>query len=93
MTAPPSPTSARQPVPALRDPPQRRDKGATGDKPKWVTYAVLGAVILISVLPLYYTFLLASNTSAEVAQNPIPPSSQVENSSTTSLGSSSPTST
>ncbi len=49
----------------------RRRNGAAG-RPTWVTYAVLTVVILVSVLPLYYTFLLASSTSAEVSQNPIP---------------------
>ena len=49
---------------------RRRNGGAGG--PTWVTYAVLTVVILVSVLPLYYTLLLASSTSAEVSQNPIP---------------------
>ncbi|WP_316296351.1 carbohydrate ABC transporter permease [Clavibacter michiganensis] len=73
MTAPSVPYIRQTAGPgAARSASKRRDKGATGDKPKWITYAVLCAVILISVLPLYYTVLLASNTSAEVAQNPIP---------------------
>lgn len=42
-----------------------------GRRPTWVTYVLLGAVVLISVYPLYYTFLLASSTPAEIAQNPI----------------------
>ncbi|MDX3192563.1 carbohydrate ABC transporter permease [Streptomyces sp. MN03-5084-2B] len=37
-----------------------------------MTYVVLTVVALISIFPLYYTFLLASSTPAEVAQNPIP---------------------
>ncbi|MDX3639116.1 MULTISPECIES: carbohydrate ABC transporter permease [Streptomyces] len=37
-----------------------------------MTYTVLTVVALISIFPLYYTLLLASSTSAEVAQNPIP---------------------
>lgn len=41
-------------------------------RPGWVTYAVLAVVTLISIFPLYYTLLLASSTSAEIAQNPIP---------------------
>ncbi|WP_449408747.1 carbohydrate ABC transporter permease [Microbacterium maritypicum] len=49
----------------------RRRNGGAG-RPTWVTYAVLTVVILVSVLPLYYTLLLASSTSAEVSQNPIP---------------------
>lgn len=41
-------------------------------RPKWGTYAGLGAVLLISVLPLYFTFLLASSDAPTIAQNPIP---------------------
>lgn len=37
-----------------------------------MTYATLTVVALISIFPLFYTLLLASSTSAEVAQNPIP---------------------
>jgi cellobiose transport system permease protein len=33
---------------------------------------LLGAVVLISLVPLYYTFLLASSTASDIAQNPIP---------------------
>jgi len=51
---------------------RRRSKSAAGSRPSWVTYALLAVVILVSVLPLYYTLLLASSTSAEVAQSPIP---------------------
>ena len=48
-----------------------RDHGAAR-RPGWMTYVVLTVVALISIFPLYYTLLLASSTSAEVAQNPIP---------------------
>ncbi|MBD9729493.1 carbohydrate ABC transporter permease [Streptomyces caniscabiei] len=48
-----------------------RDHGAAR-RPGWMTYTVLTVVALISIFPLYYTLLLASSTSAEVAQNPIP---------------------
>lgn len=37
-----------------------------------MTYVVLTVVALISIFPLYYALLLASSTSAEVAQHPIP---------------------
>lgn len=57
---------------AARAAARRRTKSAAGSRPKWYTYALLTVVILVSVLPLYYTLLLASSTSAEVAQNPIP---------------------
>ncbi|WP_309032661.1 carbohydrate ABC transporter permease [Streptomyces alfalfae] len=51
----------------------RRAGRSTADRrPGWVTYTVLGLFVLISAYPLYYTFQLASSTSAEVAQHPIP---------------------
>jgi cellobiose transport system permease protein len=39
---------------------------------RWVTYAVLTIVLLISFYPIYYTFLLASSDARTIAQNPIP---------------------
>ncbi|ELP69539.1 carbohydrate ABC transporter permease [Streptomyces turgidiscabies] len=48
-----------------------RDHGAAR-RPGRMTYVVLTVIALISIFPLYYTFLLASSTSAEVAQHPIP---------------------
>jgi cellobiose transport system permease protein len=53
----------------------RRRRGRdreTVRRPGWVTYSILAVVVLISIAPLYYTALLASSTSAEIAQNPIP---------------------
>ncbi|MGV1006203.1 MAG: carbohydrate ABC transporter permease [Candidatus Nanopelagicales bacterium] len=51
---------------------RRKSRGAgAARRPGWVTYTILGAVLLISVFPLYYTFLLASSNSATIAQNPI----------------------
>lgn len=41
-------------------------------RPGWVTYSLLTLIVLISVLPLYYAFLLASSTAADIAQSPIP---------------------
>lgn len=49
-----------------------RADAVSGPRPGWITYAMLVVVTLVSLLPLYYTFLLASSTSAEIAQNPIP---------------------
>ncbi|MDO8144089.1 MULTISPECIES: carbohydrate ABC transporter permease [Isoptericola] len=37
-----------------------------------LTYFLLGAVLLISIFPLYYTLLLGSSDSVSIAQNPIP---------------------
>lgn len=48
-----------------------RDRGDVR-RPGRLTYAILALVTLISIFPLYYALLLASSTSAEVAQNPIP---------------------
>ncbi|MEH0420903.1 carbohydrate ABC transporter permease [Streptomyces sp. B21-083] len=48
-----------------------RDHGAAR-RPGRMTYVVLTVVALISIFPLYYALLLASSTSAEVAQHPIP---------------------
>ena len=51
----------------------RADRGiGSNRRPGWVTYVVLGIILLISIAPLYYTFLLASSDSATIAQNPIP---------------------
>ncbi|MET7896591.1 carbohydrate ABC transporter permease [Streptomyces mirabilis] len=50
---------------------RRRDHGDVR-RPGRMTYVILTLVALISILPLYYTLLLASSTSAEVSQNPIP---------------------
>ena len=41
--------------------------GGSDRKPGWVTYALLGLVLLISAYPLYFAFLLASSTAAEIA--------------------------
>ena len=41
-------------------------------RPRWLTYAVLSVVLLVSATPLYYALLLASSTATEVARNPIP---------------------
>lgn len=54
---------------------RRRDRaghGAAEQRPGWVTYTVLTVFILISAYPLYFTFLLSSSTTAQVAQNPVP---------------------
>ena len=36
-------------------------------KPSWITYLLLSIVTFISVLPLYYTVVMASHTNAEMA--------------------------
>lgn len=74
MTTPSTPfieqTAGRGAARAAR---RRRDRrGETTRQAGWVTYIVLTGVVLVSLSPLYYTLLLASSTSAEVAQDPIP---------------------
>ncbi|PWC08336.1 carbohydrate ABC transporter permease [Mycetocola zhujimingii] len=44
----------------------------SGHRARWSNYLLLGAVLVVAVYPMYFSFLLASSTSAEVAQNPIP---------------------
>lgn len=44
----------------------------TSSRPRWITYAVLGVVLFVSAVPLYYALLLASSTAQDVARNPIP---------------------
>jgi cellobiose transport system permease protein len=41
-------------------------------RPGWVTYTLLGLVVLISVTPLYYAFLLSTSTASDIARNPVP---------------------
>jgi cellobiose transport system permease protein len=51
----------------------RRTRGHGSDRrPGWVTYTLLALAIVVSVLPLYYAFLLASSDAQTIAQNPIP---------------------
>ncbi len=51
---------------------RRRQSFGTNRRPSWRTYLVLTIVLLISVYPLYFTFLLASSDAATIARNPIP---------------------
>lgn len=46
--------------------------GGSDRRPGWVTYLLLGALILGSIFPLYFAFLLASSDAITIAQNPIP---------------------
>ena len=41
-------------------------------RPGWMTYVALVIVIVVSIAPLYYAFLLASSTAADIARNPVP---------------------
>lgn len=58
---------------AARAAARRRVKLAGPDRrPGWVTYLIVGVVILISAYPIYYTFLLGSTDQATIAANPVP---------------------
>jgi cellobiose transport system permease protein len=46
---------------------RRRSVQRSTLKPSWVTYLLLSIVTFISVLPLYYTVVMASHTNAEMA--------------------------
>ncbi len=74
MTTPSVPFIAQTAGPgAARAARRRRDRdGDAVTRPGWPTYLVLSVVVVVSLLPLYYTFLLASSTAADIAQNPIP---------------------
>lgn len=56
---------------AIRRRNKRQSFGANR-RPSWKTYAVLAAVLLISVYPMYFTVLLASSDAATIAKHPIP---------------------
>ncbi|WP_125774547.1 carbohydrate ABC transporter permease [Antribacter gilvus] len=46
--------------------------GSAVRRPGWVTYAVLGLVLVLSVFPLYYTLLLGSSDQVSISQSAIP---------------------
>lgn len=53
----------------------RRKSGAVGGvnaRPRWHTYGLLTAVILVFAYPLYFAVLLAASNAPTIAQNPIP---------------------
>lgn len=41
-------------------------------RPGFVTYAILSVVFAVSIFPLYYTALLGSSTTVEIARSPMP---------------------
>jgi cellobiose transport system permease protein len=51
---------------------RNRRRSKAGDRPRWVTYTILGVVLVLSAYPLYYSFLLGSSDAATIAQNPTP---------------------
>lgn len=57
---------------AARAAARRRRRSSAVDRPGWVTYALLGAVLVLSAYPLYYSFLVGSSDAITIAKNPIP---------------------
>jgi cellobiose transport system permease protein len=45
---------------------------SAGRRPGWLTYVILGVVLLASAYPLYYTFLLGSADAPYISQHAIP---------------------
>lgn len=50
----------------------RRARRVASDRPGWITYAILTAVLALSAYPLYYSFLLGSSDAQTIAQTPVP---------------------
>ena len=64
-------TSALTGPAALRAVPARRGGSATRQlSAGWGTYVLLGAILLISVFPLYWTFVAASQDNAAISKAP-----------------------
>ena len=57
---------------AARSAARRRNGVGSERRPRWLTYTLLTLALLVSAYPLYFAVQLASSTSAEIAQNPIP---------------------
>jgi cellobiose transport system permease protein len=60
------PADAAMPKAPPRSGRRRKVKHSTLN-PSWVTYLLLGIITFVSVLPLYYTVVMASHTNAEMA--------------------------
>ncbi len=67
----PSPREAKHAEPVRPRGPFRR-KAGDHDKAGPVTYVLLGVAALVSLFPLYWTFVAASNTGERVALSPPP---------------------
>ena len=74
MTKQTAGAGAARAVARRRDRQASRGKGGAGAnrRPGRLTYAILGAVLLASIYPLYYSFLLGSSDAQTIAQNPVP---------------------
>ena len=52
--------------PAVPDPVRRRPRPVRGSRPGWIVYASLGAVLLASVFPFYWSLLIGSGDSSTI---------------------------
>lgn len=59
---------------AARAAARRRAKGGYGNarRPGWVTYTLLGIVLLVAIFPIYFTLVLGSSTPEEISRHAIP---------------------
>jgi cellobiose transport system permease protein len=64
--------TATQPDRATQAKARRRHRNHGPLRASWVTYLLLTLVTLVSILPLYYTIVMASHTNAEMAAK-VPP--------------------
>lgn len=67
-----APAAALPDTTPVRPARRRRARPGAALRPSWVTYLLLGIVTLVSVVPLYYTAVMASHTNAEMAAK-VPP--------------------
>jgi cellobiose transport system permease protein len=51
---------------------RRPSTGGHHRRPRWVTYTILGIVLLVSVFPLYFTLILGSSTPEEISRSALP---------------------
>lgn len=72
MSQPSAPMAGAIAGPGAARASRRRSRRAGVGRPGWLTYAILAAVILASVYPLYYSFLLGSSDAATIAKTPVP---------------------
>lgn len=68
-----TPADAVTPPTSSPPPARRRGRSRIGTlRPTWRTYVLLAVATFVSVLPLYYTAVMASHTNAELASS-VPP--------------------
>lgn len=63
VNAAPVPLADRD-IPSV--PPRRRPRPVRGSRPGWIVYASLGAVLLASVFPFYWSLLIGSGDSSTI---------------------------